>query len=76
MQMFTFSSNIHQKYLTDEKRKRSGQTMPIPQMMNFSFREQFDEILMRTYIVITQYVNLLIHQIIVFSFITKSIVRL
>ncbi len=26
--MFTFSSNIHQYYLTDEKRKRGGQTMP------------------------------------------------
>lgn len=26
--MFTFSSNIHQKYLTDEKRKQNGQTMP------------------------------------------------
>ncbi len=49
---------------------------PTLQMMNFSFREQFDEILMRIYIIITQYVKPLIHQIIVFSFSTKSIVRL
>ncbi len=27
---------------------------PTPQMMNFSFREQFDEILMRVYIGVTQ----------------------
>ncbi len=50
------------------KMERAYQT---PQMMNFSFREQFDEILMRVYILIAQHVNPLIHQIIVFPTIIK-----
>lgn len=41
--MFTFSSNIHQKYLTDENRNKADRPFSTLQMMNFSFREQFDE---------------------------------
>ncbi len=47
-----------------------------PQMMNFSFRESFDEILMRAYNIVTQYINMPIHQIIVSSSITEPTVIL
>lgn len=46
------------------------------QMMNFSFGEYFDERMMKVYYVVIQRSDMRIHQIIVFSFITKSSVRL
>lgn len=56
-----------------KRESRAGKPCPTPRMMNFSFGEYFDEIMMRTHNAIPQYVILLIHQIIVFSFIIKSI---
>lgn len=49
MQMITFSSNTHQKQLTDEKRKQVRQIMLNKAMMIFSFGKCFDETMMRAY---------------------------
>lgn len=49
MQRITFSSNTHQKQLTDEKRKRVRQTMHYKAMMIFSFGKYFDETMMRAH---------------------------
>lgn len=45
-------------------------------MMNFSFGEYFDERMMNMYYAVIQQNDVRIHQIIIFTFITKFIVRL
>ena len=55
---------------------RSGRPRLTMQMMNFSFGEYFDERMMNVYYAVIQRNGVRVHQIIVFSFITKSTVRL
>lgn len=56
--------------------RRSGRPRLTTQMMNFSFDEYFDERMMSTHHLAIQRIDMRIHRIIIFSFITKSIVRL
>lgn len=56
-----------------KRESRADRPCPTPQMMDFSFGECFDETMMRTHGAIPQYVIMPIHQIIVFSFIIKSV---
>lgn len=56
-----------------KRESRADRPCPTPRMMNFSFGECFDETMMRTHNTISQYVIMPIHQIIVFSFIIKSV---
>ena len=56
--------------------RRSGRPRLTTQMMNFSFDEYFDERMMSTHQLAIQRINMRIHRIIIFSFITKSTVRL
>lgn len=65
------------KSIPKMKRRNGTDTLcPPPSMMNFSFGEYFDEWMMNMYYAAIQQNDIRIHQIIVFTFITKSIVRL
>ena len=59
------------------KRERgSGIPRLTTQMMNFSFGEYFEERMMSTHHLAIQRIDMRIRRIIIFSFITKSTVRL
>lgn len=56
--------------------RRSGRPRLTTQMMNFSFDEYFDERMMNVHCTVIQRGGVRIHRIIIFSFITKSTIRL
>ena len=56
-----------------KRESRADRPCQTPRMMNFSFGEYFDETMMRVHNAIPQCVIMPIHQIIVFSFIIKSV---
>jgi len=58
-----------------KRERRSGRPRLTTQMMNFSFGEHFDERMMSTHHLAIQRIDMRIHRIIIFSFITKSTVR-